>query len=76
MLNQRGFITYYIGGAKVNIDEAITDLSIQLEVKRRVGAERAATALQLGIEALKRLQDYQKGVNIDLWSKLPGETGK
>lgn len=59
----------------MTIDEAIKDLSIQLEVKNRVGAERAAAALQLGIEALKRLQ-RNRGMKDARSEILPGETYK
>jgi hypothetical protein len=40
----------------MKIEEAIVNLSIQLEVKSRLGKTQEADAVRLGIEALKRIQ--------------------
>ncbi len=45
----------------MTIDQAIADLSIQLEVKRTVGQSRQADAIRLGIEALKEKQAREEG---------------
>jgi len=58
----------------MKIDEALTDLSIQLKVKHRVGEEYAATAIQLGIEALKHIKEMRDNVRISPSMPLPGET--
>jgi len=60
----------------MKIDEAITDLSIQLEVKHRVGAEYSADALKLGIEALKWAKLVRSLFPLALLERLPGETEK
>jgi hypothetical protein len=58
----------------MTIEEAMVSLSVQLEIKSRLGNEEAADALRLGIEALKRLQDNRKDPEFDHWVLLPGET--
>ena len=58
----------------ITIDEAMTDLSIQREVKRRLGKTHEADALGLGIEALKAVKKFQSmGSKINPL-RLPGET--
>jgi hypothetical protein len=58
----------------MTLDEAKADLSIQREVKRRLGIDHEAEALGLGYEALKQLKrEREKGVGF--WAdRLPGET--
>jgi hypothetical protein len=58
----------------VTIDEAKICLSIQLEVKHRLGKDYEAKALQLGIEALKRTKDYRRWKPHEQLDLLPGET--
>lgn len=59
---------------KMRIDEAIGDLSVQLEVKHILGQTRQADAIKLGIEALKR-EKGQRDHRIPGWNTpLPGET--
>ncbi len=58
----------------MTIDEAIGDLSIQLEVKRILGKSREADAIKLGIEALKLLLPARKGMTASSFPLLPGET--
>jgi len=58
----------------MTLDEAIADLSIQLEEKHRLGKEYQATAIELGIEAIRRIKDartYEVEVEKGL---LPSET--
>ena len=58
----------------MTINEAMICLSIQSEVKHRLGKDFEATALQLGIEALKciiRSRDVYSRSSI---YKLPSET--
>ena len=43
----------------MKIDEAMTDLSIQREVKRRLGKDHEAESIGLGIEALNRLRNLR-----------------
>ena len=57
----------------MTIDEAKICLSIQLEVKHRLGKDYEATALQLGIEALKRVQSSEYGRSGDKRHYLPSE---
>lgn len=60
--------------AKVILEEAMADLSMQLEAKRRLGRSRQADAIKLGIEALKRLQEHRTE-HVDItYRLLPGET--
>jgi len=58
----------------MTIAEAMADLSIQLEVKRRLGKDHEADALKLGIKALEYIKylDSCPGLNTRLL--LPGET--
>jgi hypothetical protein len=58
----------------MTIDEAMADLSILMEIKHRVGEERAAEAISLGIEALKRIQHHRPYVLSKEGDLLPGET--
>ncbi len=58
----------------MKLEEAITDLSLQMEVKRRLGKSREADAVKLGIEALKRLQELRIDNPETAWQLLPGET--
>lgn len=44
----------------MTLDEAMTDLSIQREVKRRLGKDYQAESNGLGIEALKRVKDLRR----------------
>ena len=55
-------------------DEAITDLSIQLEVKRKLGKDHQADALKLGIEGLERIVYLRKDMDCPHWMTLPSET--
>ncbi len=58
----------------MNINEAIDDLSIQLEVKHRVALERQADAIKLGIEVLKRVKSQRADKRFMASMPLPGET--
>ncbi len=58
----------------MKLEEAITDLSLQMEVKRRLGKSREADAVKLGIEALKRVQDMRISPCTTEDELLPGET--
>ena len=58
----------------MTIEEALTDLSIQLEVKRKLGKNHQANALKLGIEALKRLYLQREHPKRKLNTLLVGET--
>jgi len=58
----------------MTIDKAIADLSIQREVKRRLGKDYQADAIKLGIEALKRIQVLRSFPNREPLKSLPGET--
>ena len=58
----------------MTLDEAIMDLSIQLEVKHRLGKDYQANAIELGIEALKRLKEYREWHRSTADGPLPGET--
>ena len=57
----------------MTLEEAITDLSIQLEVKRRLGQSRQADAVKLGMEALERIVYLRKDMDSPDWMTLPGE---
>lgn len=58
----------------MKLTEAKICLSIQLEVKHRLGKDYEAKALQLGIEALKRFSVARKN-NVDIRPTLLfGET--
>ncbi len=58
----------------MTIDEAITDLSIQKEVKQRLGKEHQAKALWLGIEALELLKEKRAFFGDRPELTLPSET--
>ena len=58
----------------MTINEAKICLSIQVEVKHRLGKDYEANALQLGIEALKWVERYRPDNKIDRWGLLSGET--
>ena len=58
----------------MTIDEAKICLSIQVEVKHRLGKDYEAKAIQLGLEALKRYQDLRSQRVILNWERLPNET--
>lgn len=58
----------------MKLNEAITDLSIQREVKRRLGKNHEANALGLGIEALKWYIEAREGPVPSVYHLLPGET--
>jgi len=58
----------------MTIDEAMTDLSIQLEVKRGLGLSRQADAITLGIEALKALKLHRRFMHNSEFELMPGET--
>ena len=58
----------------MTIEEARICLSIQVEVKHRLGKDYEAKALQLGIEALKWVERYRPDNKIDKWGTLSGET--
>lgn len=58
----------------MTIDEAIEE---NADIKRRFYnrmSDREREAIQLGIEALKRLQAYRKGIDIPFDELLTGET--
>ena len=58
----------------MNLGRAMTDLSIQLEVKRQLGQPHQADAIKLGIEALK-IVGFTRANNFRLpLGLLPGET--
>jgi hypothetical protein len=60
----------------MRIRDAITDLSIQREVKRRLGKTHEANAIELGIEALERCEyNYLNPQRAD-FRRLPSETEK
>jgi len=58
----------------MKLDEAMTDLSIQREVKRRLGKDHEAKSIGLGIEALKETKRLRKFRAWFLRRLLPGET--
>jgi len=58
----------------MTLDEALTDLSIQLEVKRRLNQDHQADAIKLGIEALRWVQDVRHIISTPNPELLPGET--
>ena len=58
----------------MKIEEAKICLSIQVEVKHRLGKDYEAKALQLGLEALGRLEEHRKE-QMDVTERLlPNET--
>lgn len=58
----------------MKIEEAQICLSIQLEVKHRLGKDYEAKALQLGIEALKCVLEIRHHPFPDEALQLPSET--
>ena len=59
----------------MTIDEAMTDLSIQLEVKHSLGKNYQAEAIKLGIEALKCIKQVREATGVSaIEFDLPGET--
>lgn len=58
----------------MTINEAKICLSIQIEVKHRLGKDYEATALQLGLEALQRVESNEFDRAEDKHHKLPSET--
>ena len=58
----------------MKLEEAKICLSIQVEVKHRLGKDYEAKALQLGLEALIAVERARKGVLIDNVGRLPNET--
>ena len=58
----------------MKLDEAITDLSIQREVKRRLGKTYEADSIGLGIEAMKEVLSFRKDPDHYKLELLPGET--
>jgi len=61
-------------GGKVTIDEAIANLSIQIEGKHPLAQKHQAEAIQLGIEALVAVQYVRRNYPDILPAPLPGET--
>jgi len=57
----------------MTIEEAKICLSIQVEVKHRLGKDYEAKALQLGVEAIRAVEKARQGVLIDNVGKLPSE---
>ncbi len=57
----------------MTIDEAIADLLVQLEVKRKLGLDHQSRAIKLGIEALKVVKEFRTGRYRTINSPLPGE---
>lgn len=55
-------------------EEAIMDLSIQREVKRRLGKTHEAESIGLGIEALKLNLEMRETLRWPKTMVLPGET--
>lgn len=58
----------------MTIEEAIICLSIQVEVKHRLGKDFEANALGLGIEALKAVKLWREEAVLGQPTHLPGET--
>lgn len=58
----------------MTLEEAIINLSIQREVKRRLGKDLEANSIGLGIEALKREADFRLPKFKGHIRLLPGET--
>ena len=58
----------------MTLEEAMTDLSIQREVKRRLGKDHEADAIGLGIEALRYVRHTREIKVLDPGGKLLGET--
>jgi len=58
----------------MRIDEAITNLSIQIEGKHPLAQKHQAEAIQLGIGALKLVKAKRLHFEVDINRPLPGET--
>ena len=58
----------------MTIDEAIKVQTEMLNIVYNSQSPKRSKALRLGIEALKRVQLYRKGMYIGLGDKMPGET--
>ena len=58
----------------MTLKEAMTDLSIQREAKKRLGEEFQEDALTLGIEALKVFAQLPPMFRVTPFGLLPGET--
>ena len=58
----------------MTIDEAKIYLSIQVELKHRLGKDFEAKCLQLGLEALKRVKECRYPAYPDFMKLLPSET--
>ena len=58
----------------MDIDEAIEILELELHPAAKLSTHKSKDALKLGIEALKRYQDYCSNPEMKHWEPLPGET--
>ena len=58
----------------MKLDKGIEDLTVESEVAMRTGRRNLYNALQLGIEALKRIQQNRHYALPQTLSLLPGET--
>lgn len=58
----------------MTIEEAKIYLSIQVELKHRLGKEFEAKCLQLGLEALARLDKYRQDGEEMRFTLLPSES--
>lgn len=56
------------------IDDAIENIKEVLKLDCHIKYSEWQDALQLGIEALKRLQEGRKVDHAFAWKRLPGET--
>ncbi|MBA7577276.1 hypothetical protein ES708_19123 [subsurface metagenome] len=60
----------------ISIDEAIKELNHQANICHTWGEETLKCSLRLGIEALKRIQEYRSMKIVSGGWNLPGETKK
>ena len=60
----------------MSIDEAIKELNFLYECLKKDTDPRLLKAIQLGIEALKRIKMWRTGQVLDPYFLLPGETKK
>lgn len=58
----------------MTLESAIASLSVQLEVKNRLGKTEEANAIELGIEGLQRIQKQRKSLMKSEIVLLPTET--
>ena len=58
----------------MTIDETIRVLENEIRISELNNRPYEVSAFKLGIEALKRVQLYRKGMYIGLGDKMPGET--